>query len=181
MVPTSPYGAAKAFSINAVRIWREAFDLFAVNAICYNHESPRRGLSFVTRKIAYGVAQIAAGHQKTLALGNLDTERDWGYAPEYVEAMWRMLQAEQPSDLILATGNLTSLETFLEHAFSAVGLDWRNHVHVDPRFVRPTEPIKLVGDPSGARAHINWQAKVTGPELAELMVRAEMSALGIHL
>lgn len=177
MVPTSPYGAAKAFSVNAVRIWREAFGLFAVNAICYNHESPRRGLSFVTRKIARGVAEIATGQRGTLALGNLDTQRDWGYAPEYVEAMWRMLQVGEPRDLVLATGRLISLETFLEHAFAAANLDWREHVCVDPRFVRPTEPTKLVGDPSGAKDLIGWQAKVTGPELADLMVRAELKAL----
>lgn len=177
MVPVSPYGAAKAFSVNAVRIWREAFDLFAVNAICYNHESPRRGLSFVTRKIARGVAEIAAGRQETLVLGNLDTQRDWGYAPEYVEAMWRMLQADEPRDLVLATGRLTSLDTFLKHAFAEANLDWRKHVRVDPRFVRPTEPAKLFGDPSEAKSLIDWQAKITGPELAELMVRTEMKAL----
>lgn len=177
MVPTSPYGAAKAFSVNAVRIWREAFGLFAVNAICYNHESPRRGLSFVTRKIARGVAEIARGQRDTIFLGNLDTQRDWGYAPEYVEAMWRMLQMSDSKDLVLATGRLTSLAEFLQSAFSVTGLNWRDHVRIDPRFVRPTDPTSLLGDPSAARESIGWQAKVVGPDLAKIMVQAEMLAL----
>lgn len=177
MIPTSPYGAAKAFSVNAVRIWREAFGLFAVNAICYNHESPRRGLSFVTRKISRAVAEIAHGQRETVSLGNLDTQRDWGYAPEYVEAMWRMLQVRDPKDLVLSTGRLTSLSEFLESAFSVAGLDWHDHVRIDPRFVRPADPTTLLGDPSVANKTIGWQAKVSGPELAKIMVQAEMLAL----
>ena len=177
MVPVYPYGASKAFSVNAVRIWREAFGVFAVNVICYNHESPRRGLSFVTRKITRGVARIAAGDTAPIALGNLDVARDWGYAPEYVEAMWRMLQADTPTDLILATGQATTLQEFLARAFETVGLDWQEHVVSDPRFVRPTEPMQLFGDTSEATSHIDWRAKVIGADVAELMVRAELSQI----
>lgn len=175
MVPVSPYGASKAFAVNAVRIWREAFGIFAVNAICYNHESPRRGLSFVTRKIARGVARIAAGDTRPIALGSLDVARDWGWAPEYVEAMWRMLQADTPTDLILATGQATTLQAFLVRAFESVGLDWQDHVISDPRFVRPAEPVQLFGDASEAASQIDWRAKVAGTDVAELMVRAEIT------
>lgn len=177
MAPISPYGAAKAFSVNAVRIWRDAFGMFAVNAICYNHESPRRGLSFVTRKIARGVAEIAAGRRDTLLLGNLEVNRDWGYAPEYVEAMWMMLQTEEPRDLILATGTTTPLVVFLARAFETANLNWKDYVETDPRLVRPSDPIELVGDPSEAELSIGWRAATTGPDIAEIMVEAEMKAL----
>lgn len=177
MVPVSPYGAARAFTVNSVRIWREAFGVFAVNAICYNHESPRRGAAFVTRKIANAVAEIALGKRKYLELGNLDVQRDWGYAPEYVDAMWRMLQTSKPRDFILSTGVLTTLEEFLNNAFCEVGLNWRDYVRVNPNFVRPVEPAKLVGDPSDARTILSWQANVTVQELARIMVKAEVATI----
>lgn len=175
--PVSPYGVSKAFAVDMTKVYRESFDMFACNAIAYNHESPRRGESFVTRKITRAVAEIAAGRASKLALGNLDVSRDWGYAKEYVEAMWRILQADEPNDFVLATGRLTSLEEFLEYAFSHAGLEWRDHVEIDPRFVRPSEPHKLVGNPGRAEALLGWKAKTTAPALARLMVDADMANL----
>ena len=175
--PVSPYGVSKAFAVDMTRVYRESFGMFACNAIAYNHESPRRGESFVTRKITRAVAEIAAGRVSRLALGNLDVSRDWGYAKEYVEAMWRILQGGEPNDFVIATGRLTSLEQFLDYAFSHAGLNWRDHVEVDPRFVRPSEPHKLVGDPSRAEAILGWKAKTTVPALARLMVDADMAQL----
>lgn len=173
--PVSPYGVAKAFAFDITRVYREAFGLYACSAICYNHESPRRGSSFVTRKIVRGVADIVAGKAAHLTVGNLGIERDWGFAPEYVEAMWRMLQQERAEDLVLATGHSTSLIAFLDTAFSVAGLDWRQYVRTDPRFERPVEPGLLVGDPSRARAVLNWEASVKGIGVADIMVRAELS------
>ncbi|RFB04495.1 GDP-mannose 4,6-dehydratase [Parvularcula marina] len=172
--PTSPYGAAKAFAFDCVRIYRNTYGLFATNAIAYNHESPRRGEAFVTRKIVKGVADIVRGRQSVLKLGNLDVERDWGYAPEYVEAMWRILQQETPDDFVIASGKLTTLRDFLRYAFEAADLDWEKHVEIDPRFFRPSEPKALCGDPAKAERVLGWRAQ-TGPEaLAELMVKAEL-------
>lgn len=175
--PSSPYGAAKAFSVDMTRIYRDSFDMFAASAICYNHESPRRGLSFVTRKIARGAAEIKFGLRDTIALGNLDTKRDWGYAPEYVDAMWRMLQLETPRDIVLATGRLMSLRQLLEAAFNHVGLDWQEHVTIDQRFMRLSDPTSLVGDPSAAKTHLNWEATVFGAALAEVIVDFEVQAI----
>jgi GDPmannose 4,6-dehydratase len=144
--PTSPYGCAKAFATNLCRVYRDAYGLFVCNGIAFNHESPRRGENFVTRKISLAVARIARGQQSELPLGHLDTARDWGYAPEYVEGMWRSLQQERADDYVFATGESHTLGEFLDAAFGAVGLDWRAHVKFEPRFVRPTEPVRLVGD-----------------------------------
>ena len=172
--PVTPYGIAKAFATEMVRLYRESFGLFACNAICYNHESPRRGESFVTRKITRAAAMISLGRQDKLTLGSLDTERDWGYAPEYVEAMWRMLQTSSADDFILATGVRYSVEDFLRASFEAVQLDWRDHVEQDKRFMRPAEVAKLVGDPSKAKQKLDWQATTVLPELAQIMVRADL-------
>jgi len=175
--PTSPYGCAKAFAANLGRVYRDAYGLFVCNGIAYNHESPRRGENFVTRKISLAAARIARGRQKELALGNLDVTRDWGYAPEYVDAMWRMLQQEKPDDYVLATGESHTLADFLDAAFAHVGLDWRTHVKTDPRFVRPAEPVRLVGDPAKARAQLGWSATTKLAALARLMVDADLAAL----
>ncbi|WP_164102802.1 GDP-mannose 4,6-dehydratase [Candidatus Laterigemmans baculatus] len=177
MRPVSPYGVAKAFATQMVRVYRDSFGFFACNAICYNHESPRRGESFVTRKITRGAAAIACGTQKKLALGNLDAERDWGYAPEYVEAMWRMLQQPQADDYVLATGKRHSLRDFLAAAFDAVGLDWRDYVEVDPRYLRPNDATQLVGDPSHARKVLGWSATTTLEELAKMMVEHDLKQM----
>jgi len=175
--PTSPYGCAKAFATNLGRVYRDAYGLFVCNGIAYNHESPRRGENFVTRKISLAAARIARGRQKDLALGHLDVTRDWGYAPEYVEAMWRMLQQEKPGDYVLATGESHTLGDFLDAAFTHVGLDWRAHVKTDPRFVRPAEPFRLVGDPSRARGQLGWTPKTKLADLARLMVDADLATL----
>jgi GDPmannose 4,6-dehydratase len=178
MRPVTPYGAAKAFAVDITRVYREAHGFFACNAICYNHESPRRGLSFVTRKISRGVAEIATGQRTSLALGNVDIRRDWGYAPEYVEAMWRMLQQEAPEDCILATGCACTLKDFLQHAFAVVGLDWAPFIVQEERFMRPVEPLELVGDPSKAAHALGWRARTGLKELARIMVTADLDSLG---
>ncbi len=175
--PVSPYGVAKVFAVDMTRVYRDSFGLFACNAIAYNHESPRRGETFVTRKITKAVAEIACGSTQKLALGNLAISRDWGYAPEYVEAMWRMLQADKPDDFIIATGRLTSLEDFLQSAFNYAELNWREHVEVDPRFVRPAESHNLLGDPSKAERVLGWKARTLAPDLAGLMVSADIAAI----
>lgn len=176
--PVTPYGVAKAFATDMVRLYRESFGLFACNAICYNHESPRRGESFVTRKITRGAALISLGLQDELTLGSLDTERDWGYAPEYVEAMWSMLQQSAADDFVLATGRSRTVQDFLEAAFAAVKLDWRRFVKQDERFMRPAEVCKLVGDAGKAAERLCWTAKTTLPELASLMVQHDLSIAG---
>ena len=173
MLPVTPYGVAKAFAVQMVRVYRDAFGLFACNAICYNHESPRRGHSFVTRKITRAAARIAAGRQETVMLGNLDTTRDWGFAGDYVEGMWRMLQHERADDFILATGQATSVREFLQLAFSQVGLDWQQHVEIDPRFLRPAEGALLVGNSRKARVELGWEPKTKLPELIQAMIEAE--------
>jgi GDPmannose 4,6-dehydratase len=172
--PATPYGVAKAFATNMVGVYRDSFGFFACNAICYNHESPRRGESFVTRKISRGVAAIHRGEADHLSLGNLDIERDWGYAPEYVEAMWRILQHDTPGDYVLATGHAHSLASFLEAAFAVIDRDHRDYVRTDPRFVRPAEVFRLVGDPRKAKQELGWQAQIELPELAEIMVRHDL-------
>ncbi len=175
--PTSPYGCAKAFATDLSRVYRDAYGLFVSNGIAYNHESPRRGENFVTRKIALAVARIARGLQDELPLGNLDVSRDWGYAPEYVEAMWRMLQQPQPADYVLATGESHTLADFLEAAFAAAALDWRKYVKIDRRFVRPAEPARLVGNARKAQTELGWTAQTKMAALARLMVEADLAAL----
>lgn len=175
--PRSPYGAAKVYSYWITKNYREAYDMYAVNGILFNHESPRRGETFVTRKITRAVAAIKAGVQDELYLGNLDAIRDWGYAAEYVEGMWRMLQADEPDDYVLATGLGYSVRDFLEASFEHVGIKWQDHVHFDDRYLRPTEVDALVGDASKARDNLGWQATVDAPELARIMVDADVEAL----
>ncbi|ABS03313.1 GDP-mannose 4,6-dehydratase [Kineococcus radiotolerans] len=175
--PRSPYGAAKVYGYWMTRNYREAYGMFAVNGILFNHESPRRGETFVTRKIAAAAARIAAGKQETLYLGNLDAVRDWGYAKEYVEGMWRMLQQDEASDYVLATGVGTTVREFTQDCFESVGLDWRDHVAHDERYVRPAEVDALIGDASKARRELGWTATVQASELARLMTEAERRAL----
>ena len=175
--PRSPYGAAKVYSYWATKNYRESYDMFASNGILFNHESPRRGETFVTRKITRAVARIAAGQQTELHLGNLDAVRDWGYAPEYVEAMWRMLQLDKPGDYVVATGTRYSVRDFLGFAFSAVGLEWEKHVKFDPELLRPAEVDALVGDSALIQRDTGWSANVCGRKLAELMVRADQESL----
>jgi GDPmannose 4,6-dehydratase len=174
--PRSPYGAAKVFSYWITRNYREAYGMFAVNGILFNHESPRRGETFVTRKITRAVAAIKAGDEQHLYMGNLDAIRDWGYAPEYVEGMWRMLQADSPDDYVLATGAGYSVRDFLAVAFEHVGLDWQDHVRFDPRYLRPTEVDSLIGDSNRAERLLGWKATVHTPELARIMVDADIAA-----
>jgi GDPmannose 4,6-dehydratase len=175
--PRSPYGAAKVFSYWSTRNYREAYGMYAVNGILFNHESPRRGETFVTRKITRAVAAIKAGKQDELYLGNLDAVRDWGYAAEYVEGMWRMLQADQPDDYVLATGVGYSVREFLDASFSRVGLNWEDYVRFDERYLRPTEVNALIGDATKARTELGWVPTVDGLELAGLMVDADVAAL----
>ncbi|MGB3437367.1 MAG: GDP-mannose 4,6-dehydratase [Actinophytocola sp.] len=176
--PRSPYAAAKAFAYWVCRNYREAYGVYAVNGLLFNHESPRRGETFVTRKITKAAARISAGLQDTLYLGNLDAVRDWGYAPEYVDAMWRMLQRPEPDDYVVATGTSRTVRQFVADAFSQVGLDWTQHVRFDERHLRPTEVRVLIGDASKAREELGWQATVHGAELARIMVDADVAALG---
>jgi GDPmannose 4,6-dehydratase len=178
--PRSPYGAAKVYSYWMTRNYREAYGMFAVNGILFNHESPRRGETFVTRKITRAVARIAAGTQTELFLGNLDAIRDWGYAPEYVDAMWRMLQHDEPSDYVVATGHAASIRDFLTHAFASVDLEWEKYVRFDERYLRPTEVDALVGDASKATSLLGWTPKVLTPELARIMVEADIEALRVE-
>ena len=175
--PRSPYGAAKLYSHWVTKNYREGYGMFATSGILFNHESPRRGETFVTRKITRAVARIAAGLQKELYLGNLDAIRDWGYAPEYVHAMWLMLQADHPDDFVIATGTKYTVKDFLHHAFSHVGLDWEEYVKFDSRYLRPTEVDALVGDASKAREVLGWSPKVLPPELAKIMVDADVQEL----
>jgi GDPmannose 4,6-dehydratase len=176
--PRSPYAAAKVYSYWMVRNYREAYGLFACNGILFNHESPRRGETFVTRKITMAVARIAAGLQEELYLGNLDARRDWGYAPEYTDAMWRMLQADEPGDYVVATGTSYSVGDFVRMAFEHAGLDWEKHVKFDPRYLRPTEVDDLIGDASKAKEILGWQAQTYTPELVKIMVDADRARLG---
>jgi len=175
--PRSPYGAAKVYAHWATVNYRESYDLFACSGILFNHESPRRGETFVTRKITRAVARIKAGQQKKLYLGNLDAKRDWGYAGEYVEAMWLMLQQDQPDDYVIATGETHSVEDFLTEAFTQVDLDWHDYVELDPKYLRPAEVDLLIGDASKAKRHLGWEPKVTFKELVRLMVDADMSTV----
>jgi GDPmannose 4,6-dehydratase len=175
--PRSPYAAAKVYAYWMTVNYRESYGVFASNGILFNHESPRRGETFVTRKITRSLARIAAGLQDKLYLGNLDAKRDWGYAKEYVEAIWLMLQQEQPDDLVIATGEAHSVRAFLEEAFSYAGLDWRKYVEIDPKYFRPAEVNHLAGDPRKAKEKLGWEAKTKFKDLVRLMVDADMAAV----
>ena len=174
--PRSPYACAKAYAFHLTRNYREAYGLFAVNGILFNHESPRRGETFVTRKITRAVGRIKVGLQDKLYLGNLDARRDWGYAPEFVEAMWLMLQAETPDDYVIATGETHSVREFLDCAFGHVDLDWQSYVELDPRYERPTEVDLLIGDPRKAKRDLGWEPRVRFEELVQIMVDADVEA-----
>lgn len=176
--PRSPYGVAKVYGHWITVNYRESFDMYAVSGILFNHESPRRGLEFVTRKISHAVARIAEGKQQTLSLGNLDSKRDWGYAKDYVEAMWMMLQQDQPDDFVIATGETHSVREFLEEAFSLVGItDWEPLVKIDPALIRPAEVDLLVGDASKAREKLGWTPRTSFKELVRIMVEADLESV----
>jgi GDPmannose 4,6-dehydratase len=175
--PRSPYAAAKLMAYWCTVNYREGYGMHASNGIMFNHESPRRGETFVTRKITRAVAEIANGSKKKLFLGNLDSVRDWGFAKEYVESMWLMLQQEKPSDYVIATGVGASVKDFAEASFARAGLNWQDHIEIDQRYFRPTEVDSLIGNPSKASKELNWQAMTHWKELAELMVDADMAAL----
>ena len=175
--PRSPYGCAKAFAHWSTINYRESYGMFASNGVLFNHESPRRGETFVTRKITRAVAHIKFGLQEKLYLGNLDARRDWGYAPDYVEAMWLMLQQDAPDDYVIGTGASHSVRDFVEVAFDYAGLDWRRHLEIDPRYYRPAEVDHLVADASKARRKLGWNHTVGFEELVRLMIDADMSAL----
>lgn len=178
--PRSPYGVAKLYGHWITVNYRESYGLYACSGILFNHESPRRGLEFVTRKVTYAVARIKAGLQSELRLGNLDAKRDWGYAPDYVEAMWRMLQQETPEDYVIATGETHSVREWVEKAFLAADLDWEKYVVIDPKFVRPAEVDLLVGDPTKAKENLGWQPTVSFAALVETMVKADLQLVGSH-
>lgn len=175
--PRSPYGSSKLFAYWAARNYREAYGMFVVNGILFNHESPRRGETFVTRKITRAVARIQAGLEDHLWLGNINAVRDWGYAPEYVEGMWRMLQTDEPRDFVLATGMGCTVQDFLAAAFDRVGLDWTKHVSFDRRYERPAEVDELIGDATEAAMVLGWKPRVLMPELVNIMVDADIRAL----
>ena len=177
--PRSPYAVAKLFAYWIVKNYREAYDLFACNGLLFNHESPRRGPTFLTRKVTMGIAHILAQKQEYLYLGNLEAERDWGYAPEYVEFMWTMLQNEKPDDFVVGTGESHSVREFAEEAFSYAGLDWNRYVKVDSRYFRPTEVDKLVADPTKASRMLGWSPKIKFHDLVKIMVDADMRAVGL--
>lgn len=173
--PRSPYGVAKVYAHWAAVNYRESYDLFACGGILFNHESPRRGETFVTRKITRAVARIKAGLQDKLYLGNLDSKRDWGYAKEYVEAMWLMLQQDRPEDYVIATGETHSVQEFLQESFSHVNLDWHDYVELDPKYLRPAEVDLLIGDASKAKRELAWEPRVKFKELVQLMVDADVA------
>jgi len=176
--PRSPYGVAKVYGHYITVNYRESYDIFAVSGICFNHESPRRGREFVTRKISDGVARIKLGMANELHLGNLEAQRDWGYAPDYVRAMWMMLQQPNPEDYVIATGRTHAVRECVRIAFACVGLNWEDYVKVDPRFYRPAEVDLLVGNPTKAKKLLGWEPKVSFEELIEIMVRADVDRLG---
>jgi len=178
--PRSPYAIAKVYAYWMTANYREAYQLFAVNGILFNHESPRRGPTFLSRKVTRGIARIKAGLQKKLYLGNLDARRDYGYTPEYVEAMWLMVQHEDPRDYVVGTGVAPTIREFVEEAFAYAGLDWREHVEVDPRYFRPTEVDLLQADASKARRELGWEPKITYKPLVRIMVDADMQAFGLE-
>jgi GDPmannose 4,6-dehydratase len=177
--PRSPYAIAKLYSYWMTVNYRDGYGTFATNGILFNHESPRRGETFVTRKVTRAVARIKAGLQDKLFLGNMDAKRDWGYAPEYVEVMWELMQLEEPDDYVIGIGESHSVREFVEEAFSYAGLDWEKHVEIDPRYFRPTEVAHLEADASKAREAIGWSPKVRFHELTRIMMDAELEAMGM--
>jgi GDPmannose 4,6-dehydratase len=177
--PRSPYAVSKVFAHWMTIQYREAYGLFASNGILFNHESPRRGATFVTRKVTRGIAAILAGREKKLYLGNLHARRDWGYAPEYVEAMWSMLQQPTPGDYVIATGEMHSVEEFVAAAFGYVGLNWHDYVEIDPRYFRPTEVDELCGDPSLARRDLDWTARTSLEKLVRIMLESDLREAGL--
>ncbi|MFA5835573.1 MAG: GDP-mannose 4,6-dehydratase [Bellilinea sp.] len=176
--PRSPYAAAKLYSYWVTRNYREGYQIFASNGILFNHESPRRGETFVTRKITRALAAIKAGKQRKLFLGNLDSKRDWGYAPEYVEAMWMMLQQDRGDDYVVATGESHSIREFLDEAFGYLGMDWNRFVEIDPKYYRPTEVDYLLGNPTKAKTQLGWEPKVKFRELVRIMADADLELVG---
>lgn len=178
--PRSPYAAAKVYAFWMVVNYREAYNIFASNGILFNHESPRRGEIFVTRKITRAIANIKAGKQKLLYLGNLDAKRDWGYAPEYMDLVYLMIQHDKPGDYVMGTGDTHSVREFVEEAFDYAGLDWKEHVKIDPKYFRPTEVDALRADPSKAKKDLGWAPKVTFSDLVKIMVDADMKEIGIE-
>lgn len=178
--PRSPYAAAKVYAYWLARNYREGYNIFASNGILFNHESPRRGETFVTRKITRALAQIKAGKQKELFLGNLDAKRDWGYAAEYVEAMWKILQMDQANDYVVGTGESHSVREFLDEAFGYAGMNWQDYVRIDPRYFRPTEVDYLLADPSRSQKLLDWSPKVKFHELVRIMVDADLELAGFE-
>jgi len=178
--PRSPYAAAKVYAYWMTVNYREGYDMFTCNGILFNHESPRRGETFVTRKITRAITHILAKKQQHLYLGNLEAKRDWGYAPEYVETMWLMLQQDKPDDYVIGTGECHSVKEFLEEAFAYQGLDWEQYVRIDPRYFRPTEVELLIADPTKARDKLGWEPKVNFKGLVRIMVDADMEAVGLE-
>lgn len=178
--PRSPYAAAKLYAYWMTRIYRDAYGIFAVNGILFNHESPRRGETFVTRKITIGVVNIIKKKQEYLYMGNIEAKRDWGYAPEYIEAMWKMLQKEKPSDYVIGTGEWHSVKEFLEEAFSYVGLKWEKYVKMDKEYLRPIDVENLKADFSKAKKELGWEPKIKFKELVKIMMDAEMRANGLE-
>ena len=179
--PRSPYAAAKAYAHWVIRNYREAYDMYAVTGILFNHESPRRGETFVTRKITRALARITTGEQTKVYLGNLDAKRDWGHARDYVTAMWAMLQRDTPSDYVIGTGESRSVREFLDAAFGLIGLDWTDFVEIDPTYFRPTEPDHLKADASLARSDLGWKPEVTFDHLVHEMVEADLAGVGLTL
>ncbi len=178
--PRSPYATAKVYAYWITVNYRESYDIFAVNGILFNHESPRRGETFLTRKVTRAIAHILAGMQSKLYLGNLDSRRDYGYAPEYIEMMWQILQQQQPDDFVIGTGVAPTMREFVEEAFSYVDLDWKEYVEIDPRYYRPAEVDFLQADAEKARKVLGWNPKVTYKDLARIMLDADMQALGLE-
>lgn len=178
--PRSPYAAAKVYAYWMVVNYRDGYKIFACNGILFNHESPRRGETFVTRKITRAIAGILAGKQSKLYLGNLEARRDWGYAPEYVELMWKIVQQDKPEDYVIGTGETHSVKEFVEDAFKYAGLDWKRYVEVDPRYFRPTEVEELIANPAKARSNLGWNPKVSYKELVKIMIDADMRGIGLR-
>jgi GDPmannose 4,6-dehydratase len=178
--PQSPYAAAKVYAFWLARNYRQGYGLFASNGILFNHESPRRGETFVTRKVTRAVASILAGKQKHLYLGNLDARRDWGYAPDYIAAMWKMMQHSQAADYVIGTGETHSVREFLDEAFGYVGLDWKEYVRIDPRYFRPNEVDFLQADASRAREELEWEPRVFFKDLVRIMVDADLELAGME-
>ena len=179
--PRSPYACAKLYSYWITVNYRESYNMYACNGILFNHESPRRGETFVTKKITHAIARILNKEQDKLYLGNLDSKRDWGYAKDYVEAMWLMLQQEKPDDYVIATGETHSVREFLDEAFGLVGLDWKKYVEIDPRYYRPAEVDLLLGDPTKAKEKLGWHPKTTFKELVKIMLEYDLKNVGLSL